>query len=200
MSDKASSSWRELLLDREVIGLFFYRFAYVVCIGIIWGFIPLFADLNFATTSSSIGILIMLGVFVSGLLHVPMGWIADLVSKKMMMVAGGVIVGYAILSYEWAAALQDLVVATVIFGIGGGIAMPPLMALAVLKGRKTNAMASIMAILTVAHSLGMLGGALLGGIMMDFFQLRWVFPLGAFVMLTCIGLFLTCSAGSPKNN
>ena len=68
--------------------------------------------------------------------------------------------------------------------------MPALMAMAVLKGSRINAMGSIMALMTVAHSLGMLCGALVGGLMMDFFQLRWAFPLGAVIMMICTGLFL----------
>jgi predicted MFS family arabinose efflux permease len=85
--------------------------------------------------------------------------------------------------------MRDLVMASVFFGLGGGIAMPALMAMAVLKGSQANAMGSIMALMTLAHSLGMLSGALLGGLMMDFFQLRWAFPLGALIMMICIGFF-----------
>jgi predicted MFS family arabinose efflux permease len=68
--------------------------------------------------------------------------------------------------------------------------MPALMAMAVLKGQKINAMGSMMALMTVAHSLGMFSGALMGGMMMDFFQLQTVFPLGGWIMLICTGLFL----------
>jgi MFS family permease len=179
-----------LLNDRQVVGLFLFRFAYVVCVGIIWGFIPLLADMEFAASSSLIGVLVMLGVFISGLIHVPMGYLADRMSKKLMVSAGGLLISYAIFSFEWSNSIKDLVVATVIFGLGGGISMPALMAMAVLKGSEINAMGSIMALMTVAHSLGMLCGALVGGLMMDFFQLRWAFPLGAVVMMICTGLFL----------
>ncbi len=68
--------------------------------------------------------------------------------------------------------------------------MPALMAMAILKGNRINAMGSIMALMTVAHSLGMFSGALMGGMMMDFFQLQAAFPLGGVVMLICTGLFL----------
>jgi len=187
---QTSFSWKALLYDRHLAGLLVFRFAYVVCVGIIWGFIPLFADTEFHASSSLIGILIMLGIFISGLIHIPMGYIADRTNKKLMVVAGGLIVSYAILSFEWAGAVRDLVVASIFFGLGGGIAMPALMAMAVLKGSNTNAMGSVMALMTVAHSLGMMCGALLGGMMMDFFKLRWAFPLGAAVMMVCIGFFL----------
>ena len=68
--------------------------------------------------------------------------------------------------------------------------MPALMAIAVLKGSETDSMGSIMAILTVAHSLGMLCGSLIGGLMMDFFQLRAAFPLGAAIMMITVAVFL----------
>jgi predicted MFS family arabinose efflux permease len=183
-------SWKMFFNDRHVVGLFLFRFAYVVCVGIIWGFIPLLADMEFAASSSLIGILVMLGVFVSGLIHVPMGYLADRISKTLMVAAGGLMISYAVLSFEWAGRIEDLVIATVIFGLGGGISMPPLMAMAVLKGSRINAMGSIMALMTVAHSLGMLCGALVGGLMMDFFQLRWAFPVGAVVMMICTAFFL----------
>ena len=185
-----SFSWKMLLKDRQMVGLFLFRFAYVVCVGIIWGFIPLLADMEFAASGSLIGILVMLGVFISGVIHVPMGYLADRISKKLIVTAGGLMISYAIFSFEWAGRIEDLFIATIIFGLGGGIAMPALMAMAVLKGSRINAMGSIMALMTVAHSLGMLCGALAGGLMMDFFQLRWTFPLGAVVMMICTGFFL----------
>ena len=183
-------SWKLLLYDGQLIGLFIFRFAYVICVGIIWGFIPLFADKEFAASSSMIGVLIMLGILISGLIHLPMGYVADTINKKLMVVVGGLMVSYATLSYEWADQVLDLVMASVFFGLGGGIAMPALMAMVVIKGTATNAMGSVMALMTVAHSLGMLSGALLGGMMMDFFKLRWAFPLGAVIMLVSIGFFL----------
>jgi len=183
-------SWKTLVYDWHVAGLFSYRFAFVFCVGIIWGFLPLYADLHYEASSSSIGLLIALGIFVSGLIHMPMGFLADRINKKAMVVVGGLIVSYAIVSFWWSEQLADLIAATVIFGLGGGISMPALMAMAVLKGNRTNAMGSVMALMTVAHSLGMFSGALMGGGMMDFFQLRAAFPLGGMVMLACSGLFL----------
>ena len=182
--------WKTLIYDRHVASLFSFRLAYVFCVGIIWGFVPLYADRQFAASSSMIGILIMLGIFVSGLIHMPMGYLADRISKKMMVVSGGLVVSYAVFSYAWADQLTDLIRASVLFGLGGGIAMPALMAMVVLKGSRINAMGSIMALMTVAHSLGMFSGALMGGMMMDFFRLLTAFPLAGLVMLICTGLFL----------
>ncbi|MBW2238055.1 MAG: MFS transporter [Deltaproteobacteria bacterium] len=179
-----------VLRDKEMAGLFFFRLAYAACIGVIWSFLPILADLEFSLSSSSIGILVTIGVFSSGLLHLPMGFMADRVNRNMMVVAGGLIITYAIFSFDWADSFGDLLSASVLFGLGGGIAMPALMALAVLKGGETNAMGSVMSLLAMAHSLGMLAGSLLAGLMMDVSRLRNAFPTGAVMMMLCLGLFM----------
>jgi predicted MFS family arabinose efflux permease len=156
--------------------------------------LPLFAKLKFSSSSSAIGILIMIGVLVSGSLNVPMGVMADKLSKKWMVIAGGLIVACAVFSFEWAKGFWGLVWASIFFGIGGGISMPALMAIAIVKGSESDSMGSVMAILTLAHSLGMLCGSLIGGMMMDVFQLRAAFPVGAVVMaLTVVVFFVSTS-------
>ncbi len=71
--------------------------------------------------------------------------------------------------------------------------MPALMALAVLKGNETDAMGSVMGLLAMGHSLGMLLGSLFSGMMMDILQLRHTFPSGAVIMILCVGLFIVCT-------
>jgi DHA1 family multidrug resistance protein-like MFS transporter len=194
-SGKIPIEWKTLFFDRDVASIFLFRFSYIVCIGIIWAFLPLFAKLKFSSSSSAIGVLIMLGVLVSGALQIPMGAVADKLSKKWMVIVGGLIVACAIFSFEWVRGFWGLVWASIFFGIGGGISMPALMAIAVVKGSKTDSMGSVMAILTLAHSLGMLCGSLIGGVMMDVFQLRVAFPLGAAVMaLTVVVFFISTSS------
>lgn len=188
--DKKPSGWKQLLKDRDIAGFFLFRLAYTTCIGIIWGFLPVFADIEFSLSSSSIGILVMLGVFVNGLIHTPMGFLADKVNRRLLVLAGGLVTGFAILSFEWAGGFGDLFLASVLFGIGGGVSMPALMALAVSKGSQTNAMGSVMALLTMAHSLGMLAGSLLGGLMMDIFSLRLAFLCGSLAMVVGTILFM----------
>ncbi|MBW1607596.1 MAG: MFS transporter [Deltaproteobacteria bacterium] len=182
--------WKWVLQDKEMAGLFFFRLAYAACIGVIWSFLPVLADVEFSLSSSSIGILVAIGVFSSGLLHVPMGLMADRVNRKMMVVAGGLIITYAIFSFDWADSYGDLLSASILFGLGGGVSMPALMALAVLKGGEIDGMGSVMGLLAMAHSLGMLAGSLLAGLMMDVSRLRNAFPAGAVIMMLCLGLFM----------
>ena len=183
-------AWKNVLRDRNMAGLFLFRLAYAACIGVIWSFLPVLADAKFSLSSSSIGVLVTLGVLSSGLLHVPMGLVADRMNRKAMIVLGGLIITYAIFSFEWASGFKDLVVACTLFGLGGGISMPALMALAVLKGNSSDAMGSVMGLLAMAHSIGMLTGSLVAGLMMDVSRLRNAFPTGGVLMVLCLGIFI----------
>ncbi|MFZ1199971.1 MAG: MFS transporter [Desulfobacterales bacterium] len=196
------AKWKKLLRHRDIVGLFVFRFAYTACIGIIWGFLPVLADTELGLSSTTIGFLVMLGIFVSGSIQVPMGYLADRLNKKSMVIYGGLLVGGAMLSYWWADTVVAMVLASALFGIGGGISMPALTATAVLIGDKMEAMASVMALLTVAHSLGMLAGSMLAGVMMDLFRLRAAFPLGAALMATGVIAFTVATRlrfGRPDN-
>lgn len=185
-------AWRAIIGDRVILGLFAFRLVYTASIGVIWGFLPVLADISFNLTSSQIGILVMLGVLVSGLIQTPMGYMADRISRKAMVLAGGSLAGFAVLSFQWASNYVELIIASAAFGLGGGTAMPALMAVAVLKGHQTQSMGTVMAVLTVAHSLGMLIGAILAGMMMDWFQLRQAFTMGFWFMLAGLGAFYFC--------
>jgi MFS transporter, DHA1 family, multidrug resistance protein len=188
--DRIPATWNVLLKDRNVSGLIFFRFAYTACIGIIWSFLPVFAESEFSLNSSSIGILVMLGVFISGLLQTPMGYLADRFSRKTMGVFGGLLTCYAILSLGWAQGFNDMFLANVLFGLGGGISMPAVTALAVAEGNKADSMGSVMGLFTMGHSLGMLAGSMAAGLMMDLFNLRHAFFLGSATMLLGIIVFV----------
>jgi predicted MFS family arabinose efflux permease len=182
-------SWRALLRDPEIGALFTFRFAYTSCIGVVWSFMPVLAGVTFSLSSSATGVLVMLGVFVSGTLHAPMGWLADRVNRGAMVIVGGLTVALALLLFQWTGHFWHLLGVIVLFGIGGGLSMPPLMAMAVSKGNRTDAMGSVMALLTMAHSLGMLAGSLFGGWMMELVDLRHTFSLGSVVMVAGVAGF-----------
>ncbi len=191
-------AWRLLCTDRGIVAIFVFRFVYAACIGIVWGFLPVFADSEFKLSSSYIGILVMIGVFISGLMHVPMGLLADRSDKRFLVITGGLIITYSVLSFLWSDGFSGLLIAGVFFGIGGGISMPAHSAIAVIKGNTIGAMGALMAIITMAHSLGMLVGSLMGGVMMDLWELHYVFPLAAVIQLlgTLLFAFLMYGKGN----
>ncbi len=90
-------------------------------IGVIWGFLPIYADQRFQPGAAAIGLLIMTGVLVSGLFHVPMGYIADWFDKIKMVVGGGILAGTALLGFAWAGSFTEMLLGSISFGMGGGI-------------------------------------------------------------------------------
>lgn len=197
----APPKWSILFKDNAVMAISFYRLCYMCCVGMIWGFLPVFADAEFSLDASQIGFLVMLGVFISGAMQTPMGFVADKVNKITMMLIGGLIIVVSLLFYGWAAGFWDLVTANILFGIGGGVSMAPLMALAVQIGNRNHSMGSVMSLVTMAHSLGMMGGSLLAGVMMDLVDLRQVFMFGSLIMAAGILIFsrYALSASSPHS-
>jgi len=192
----APMAWRHLLRDREILGLFTFRMAYTTCIGVLWGFLPIFADQSLHLSRSAIGALIMTGVVVSGIIHVPMGYLSDHVRKPLMVAAGGILAGAGVLTFVWDQTLASMLLSSGLFGLGGGIAMPALMGMAVSKGARAGAMGAVMALLTLGPSLGMMTGALVAGLLMDLLQLKWAFPFGAIVMLVGVVGFWVWSGGA----
>lgn len=192
----APTAWRYLLGHREILGLFTFRLAYTTCIGVIWGFLPIFADQSLHLSRSAIGALIMTGVMVSGIMHVPMGYLADRVPKPLMVAVGGVLAGTGVLTFIWHQTMAGMLLSSGLFGLGGGIAMPALMGMAVIKGAQVGAMGALMALLTLGHSLGMMTGALMAGLFMDQLQLKWAFPFAAAVMVLGVVGFWCWSGGS----
>ncbi len=191
--------WKNILTDIELYGLFIFNFSYTSCIGIIWSFMPVLADMDFSLSSSQIGVLVVLGVSISGIMQPFMGFVADRINyKKIFIITGGLIVGYSTLSYKWASGFWDIFYANILFGIGGGIAMPSLTALAVSKGNKSHGMGSVMGVMTTGHSAGMFTGSILAGILMDTFNLRIAFLLGAIIMVSGITLFFILTSIKQK--
>jgi MFS family permease len=179
------------IVNRRVAGLFAYRVAYTACIGIIWGFLPLYLNASLGFSGGTIGLVVTTGVLVSGLVQAPMGWIADrMADKRPMVVGGGLCAAAALAGFGWADSASDFMLLSTLFGVGGGASMPALMGLAVEEGDRLEHMGSVMAGLTMAHSIGMLVGALAAGLLMDMARLPSVFAAGGLAQVFGVLLFL----------
>jgi MFS transporter, DHA1 family, multidrug resistance protein len=181
--------WRLILQDPVIVSMVLFRFSYTACIGVVWGFLPVYGSVEFLLSSSAIGLLIMLGVSVSGLMHIPMGILSDRWNKKKMVMTGGAVVVVSMIMMGNAGGFYDLFAASMVFGIGGGISMPAIMALAVVRGNMSKAMGTVMALITVGHSMGMLVGSLFAGIIMDLAGLEMAFFLGGAIMAGGVAQF-----------
>ncbi len=180
---KVPESWSKILSNKMIVGIFIFRVTYTTCVGIVWCFIPLFANTEFGLDSSQTGTLVMLMVLVAGILHAPMGYISDRVNRSFLTITGGIIIAVSMAVSGFADGYSYLIISCIAFGIGGGVSLPAVSAVAVFEGKKEKALGSVMSILTIAHSLGMLTGSLIAGLTMDYLKLPYAFPMGAVIMV-----------------
>lgn len=119
-----------------------------------------------------------------------MGYLADRFSKRALTIAGGILAVMSVLYLNRASSFGELVLANGILGLAGGISFPAIMALGVIEGRRTNAMGSLMGLLALGHSLGMLAGPLLAGALIGFTSFGTVFILGAIILGVGTAVFI----------
>ncbi|OPX40010.1 MAG: MFS transporter [Desulfobacteraceae bacterium 4484_190.1] len=185
---KKTVPYLTLLKNPMIFSLFMFRACFTTCIGITWAFLPLLADMKYGFSSSAIGILVSINVFVSAIFQLPMGYLSDRFNKKIFVTAGGIIGTIAIYYINQASSFVEFAIANAVLGLAGGISFPAIMALGVIEGRRNKAMGSLMGLLSLGHSIGMLTGPLLAGALIDIFSFGIVFNSGAVIL--CVGTLL----------
>jgi DHA1 family multidrug resistance protein-like MFS transporter len=178
------------LRNRHLLGMFLFRFAATMCIGAFWSFGPLIANTKFNLSGSATGILIMLSVLISAVLTTPMGYLADRFNKRFLVMLGGVMSVISMLFFAYSQEAWGLYAASILAGIGGGISVPAMMAMAVLVGRTNKYMGSVISLMTMGHSLGMMTGPILAGILIDLLDMRFTFLGMAAFMAAMTLLFM----------
>lgn len=182
-----------LLKDPLIIGPVFVKIVFTASIGIIWCTLPILCTSEFHLSSSVIGLLVMLNVFIAGVIQAPMGSLADKVDKRRLIVAGGLIAICATVSLLWANTLTTLVLANLVLGFGGGMANPSLQTMVLFRGIKAGAKGSAMGLFGMGDSLGMLVGSILAGAVIQFFDIRHSFSLGSAMIALGLIVFLICA-------
>ena len=192
---KTPVPYRKLIRTPSLFSLFVFRACFTTCIGLTWAFLPLFASTRLQLSSSAIGIVVMINVLIAGILQVPMGYCADRFSKKTLTVTGGILGITAMLFMDGSQSFREIFLVNAVLGIAGGISFPAIMAAGVIEGRKNKAMGSVMGILALAHSLGMLAGPMIAGTFLDYSSFKTIFIIGAAVM--GVGTIVFWRKGEP---
>ncbi|MFH1654143.1 MAG: MFS transporter [Pseudomonadota bacterium] len=178
------------LVDDSILSIFIFRICFTSCIGMIWTYLPVIAKNSFNLSSSEIGILVMLNVLAIGLFQGIMGFSADRFNKKYLVIFGSALAVLAFIYFSLASTFFDLLLASGLFGLGAGIAIPAIMALAVIEGRNKKAMGTIMGFLSLGHSIGMLIGSTFSGILITFFSFRTIYISGGIVIIIGTLIFI----------
>ena len=182
-------SFRAISGSRVMLGLISFRLTLTLGRSVFLTFIPIFAAVGLGLRTSLIGVLLAVSTLLLSILGVPSGRIADRLSRRVLIVLGCVISFIYLVLLPLADNFWTLLILTALGSVGGAVAVPAASAIAVAEGRKYG-MGSTIALFSMALSIGMSIGPILGGAIADFSGINSAFYFGAIVTLVGAGLFL----------
>ena len=163
-----------LIFRNRVIGsIFFYRFIYALGAGGIMAFLPLLAS-NIDLNSTQIGIAITLNVLITAFLQRPFGKVADKYSKIALISYGLLMSGLSLSIMPRVFNFYSLLFLSSLMGLGGALSLPAALAIMAQEGRLYGH-GSLMGLFNSAMSLGMIMGPLFSGLIMDLFEVNFIF-------------------------
>jgi predicted MFS family arabinose efflux permease len=177
---------KQLLKHRVVQGLFLLRFFIAAGQGSVYTFLPILA-LHMQITSSQVGLILGVNIFLIAFLQRAFGNIADRVNPKNMIIWGTLLAGIVVPAMPYVDGFYMILLLNIIMGIGNGIAMPGGFVITGQMGR-TLGMGSMMGITETGWSLGMIISPILSGLIMDSLGVPSIFLMGG--ILTVIGVLL----------
>ena len=156
--------------------------------GMIWGLFPiLLATKGFSL--ADIGLITAIYPLVWGLAQLGTGRLSDFICQKDLLVIGMLLQGVAILGLLWAEAFFVYAALSFVLGLGTAVVYPTFLASIAQNTHPTDRAASL-GIFRLWRDLGYAFGAILTGILADYFELN--------VSIIVIGCLTVVSAGVVK--
>jgi DHA1 family multidrug resistance protein-like MFS transporter len=181
-------SFGEMRRSRTMTGLFSFRLALTLGRSSFFAFLPVFAALTLGLKANIIGIIMAIHILLMALLGIPGGRIADVFSRRALVVLGALVSLVYLALIPQSATLWPLLGLVVLGSVGNALAVPAASAIAVEEGRKYG-MGSTLAAFNVAMSIGMAVGPILSGAIVDFTDINAAFYFAAAAVLVGAGLF-----------
>ena len=180
--EQTIAPFNTLLRHRIVQGLFIVRFFTAAGQGSVYTFLPILA-LQINLSSSQIGIILGINIFLIAGLQRLFGGVADRLNPVYLIVAGTFVSGLAVLGMPFVEGFVMILGLNVLMGAGNGIAMPGGLALTGHLG-KTVGTGTAMGITDSGWSLGMIASPIISGLIMDSLGVASIFLVGGALIIT----------------
>jgi len=192
MATSPHLSFKEMGTSGMVKGLFSFRLSFSLGRGVLFTFLPIFATVYLSLSSTLTGILLAVIILLMSLTQLYAGKIADRFSRRAMAVIGSLVSLSYFALIPLAHDFGQLLGLCVLGGLGGALSIASISALTVEEGRKFG-MGSTIGIISMAMSMGMVIGPILGGVIMDTVNINSVFyfAAGAAFIGTCLFIRFT---------
>lgn len=194
VTDGVFASMVKMFRDRHTFGVLLARYGTMIVMVPSLAFLPLFMQEHFEARGAVVGMVIACRTFVNAALQFPFGKFADTYNKLVLLMIGVVLMVVAIASVPSATSIYHLFISYMLLGCGEALVWPTLGAYASEKGRAQYGHGTMMGVLSFAMSVGVLTGAIIAGISMDYLGIEWSFyvPAIAILMLSFLGGLLIC--------
>jgi MFS family permease len=164
------ATWRQqmaLLADHGMLGIFLSRMGSAMAMGIYLAFLPLLS-FHRGVSSWQLGMLLGFNVLAMTILQPLAGRLADRTSRLALTGWGQVLAGLTKGLMPLCGGFWGLLLLNLLEGVGAGLALPALTAMTVAHGRRLEAgHGTVMGLFTLALSLGVFLGPLIGGELAD---------------------------------
>jgi len=182
-------SFLDMRRSGTMVGLFSFRLAISLGRSSFFTFLPLLAAISLGLPANLIGILIAIHVLLVSILGVPGGRMADIFSRRALVVIGCLVIFAYLFLVPLAPGFWWLLALCILGSIGSAISTPSVLAMTVEEGRKYG-MGSAIAAITMAMSIGMALGPILSGAIVDLININAAFYFNAGLALLGAGLFM----------
>ena len=182
-------SFKRMSTSGIIKGLFVFRLTDALGRGAFSCFLPIFAAISIGLSPTLIGILLAVNILLMSLLEVYGGNIADRFSRRALVVFGSLVRLTFLALIPLMHSFWQLFGLCALQGLGVAVSLPAASALVVEEGRRFG-MGSTIAIFTLAMSIGMAIGPLLGGVIADFVSTNSVFYFAAGMGIAGTSLFI----------
>ncbi len=172
-------SYMKLINNGRLLALMIFRASHFFAVGIIWSFIPLLTIGGNRLSTTSSGGFISLSVLTATVLQAPVGRLADRYNRKAIALLGGffMVIAMAIIPFSINHAM--LCTGIILTGLAGGFVAPAVSALTVSEGKFQHAMGSVMGLVLMGQSLGIMIGPVIAGKLLDLYGIAAAFLCGS---------------------
>jgi|TARA_B100000959_G_scaffold28220_1_gene27190 MFS family permease len=178
---KNTLSYRQVLKSVRIRGLFLYRFARAINLGVFFVFLPLFATV-IGLSVFEIGVLISSILVLTALLQRPFGYLADRFDRLNLIIFGFIFSAIPLFILPHTSNFVELIFICSFIGVGRALSMPPSLALTIEIGRKIG-MGFAMGLLSTAMGIGMITASLTSGFLLDFYGINFPFYFAGIISI-----------------
>ncbi|HJM76409.1 MAG TPA: MFS transporter, partial [Dehalococcoidia bacterium] len=187
--------WGVILRHPLVQGLFAVGLGYSIAFGAGFSFLAIYLEGEIRATATMVGFVLAGQEFTAGLLQPLFGRFADIVSRRLMILGGTVMVATGYATFALTNEYAVLVVAFALgAGVGSAIQGVASRAVAVEVGRGLG-MATVMSLNSMSFGVGVMVGSLGGGVIADAFDTRAVFVAASASLFVSALVFQQRTAG-----